>query len=611
MKRKNTIHMKQKLAVTIMALFFSVCMNFKSDIMVSAAEVPEGYTLIYSANQSGKNDSKNDGWNNIDDEYNWRDVDGSQSQITPMSEVPEGYTPIRSIDDLYGINDDPAGSYILMNDIDLSQTAPGGEWDFGNGWKPIEEFYGTFEGNGYRIINMTIYGTTDQQSFFGLFGTLMGNNVTIRNLGLVNVNIDITSTSEYSRLNIGGIAGGLGERRGFPKISRCFVTGTISSQSDEIGSIGGIVGYSENVEVRNCYTNVNISAKRGGSAGGITGCFGYQDGNGTNYHCYAAGSISGEFENLNMVGGSYCEECYYLKANGKDAYAEGLSQVQMEKEKCYTGFDFEKIWYMDTVSGYSYPQLRNCPQARISNCELTTLPTKLEYSMNEIKNGKLDLSGGILTLTYEEGVKVPVELESSMISEIYRKEEDKQAPIKVFLSYVNAEASFDVEEIEVLATSLKLDKTKCKLNRGESIRIAGNIVPANAANDSLTWKTDNELVATVSGNGTVKGLNAGTAEITASTDNGITASCTVTVNVPAKKIKLNVSNLILKKGQKKKVTAVMTPLDATDTITWISNNPKIVKVNNTGIIIAKKQGAAVVMAKTSSGKRAYIKISVK
>ncbi|MDE7310979.1 MAG: Ig-like domain-containing protein [Eubacterium sp.] len=63
----------------------------------------------------------------------------------------------------------------------------------------------------------------------------------------------------------------------------------------------------------------------------------------------------------------------------------------------------------------------------------------------------------------------------------------------------------------------------------------------------------------------------------------------------------NVSSLTLKKGQKKKVTAVMTPLDATDTITWISSNPKIVKVNSKGIIAAKKQGMAVVMAKTESG----------
>lgn len=70
------------------------------------------------------------------------------------TEIPEGYTPIKSVDDLYGINNNPEGSYILMNDIDLSQTAAGGKWDFGNRWKPIEEFYDTLDGNGYRIMNI-------------------------------------------------------------------------------------------------------------------------------------------------------------------------------------------------------------------------------------------------------------------------------------------------------------------------------------------------------------------------------------------------------------------------------------------------------------------------
>lgn len=197
-----------------------------------------------------------------------------------------------------------------------------------------------------------------------------------------------------------------------------------------------------------------------------------------------------------------------------------------------------------------------------------------------------------------------------MISEIYEKKGDIQAPVKVVLNYAGAEASFDVTVAEALAAGLKLDKTKCQLNRGESVRITGSIEPADAVNDSLTWTTDNELVAVVSANGTVKGLNAGKAKITASTDNGITASCTVTVNVPAKKIQLSVSKLTIKKGRKKKITAVLTPLDSTDRIKWISSNPKIVKVNSKGTVTAKKQGAAVIMAKAQSRVSKKIRVRV-
>lgn len=51
------------------------------------------------------------------------------TNLEPMNvfaeSVPSGYIPIYTIDDLYGINDNLSGNYILMNDIDLSETVPG------------------------------------------------------------------------------------------------------------------------------------------------------------------------------------------------------------------------------------------------------------------------------------------------------------------------------------------------------------------------------------------------------------------------------------------------------------------------------------------------------
>lgn len=563
-------------------------------ISATNTEIPEDYTLLYNAENLDKNNSDKD------DDYYWDDDDEEElSQTVPVKEVPEGYTPIRSVDDLYGINNNLEGNYILMNDIDLSQTAPGGEWDFGNGWRPIDNFSGTLNGNGYRIMNMTIYGTGNNENRFGLFAELRGG--TIKNLGLVNINIDIANAYD-----IGGIAAD-SHYYYHSEIENCFVTGTIISQNNtNTTNIGAIVGGYDNgdVSVSDCYSNVNITAKGDTIVGGICS-YGYS------CKCYAAGSISGNDKYLDMIGGAHSSQCYYLKSNGTDSNASGLSEAQMQKEQCYTGFDFGKVWYMDASSGYNYPQLRNCPQARVSSCELTTPPTKLAYSMTDIMKGNLDLSGGILTVTYEDGVKVPVVLENNMIYEIYGKSGDKQAPIKVFLKYVNAEISFDAAIEEIMATGLKLNKTTYQLDRGKSVQLLCSIEPFNAVNDNLTWTTSNELVATVSANGIVKGLNAGITEITASTDNGITASCTVTVNVPIKKLNFSVSGLTLKKGQKKKIAVTITPLDATDTIVWTSSNPKIAKVNSDGIITAKKQGTAVIMAKSSGGVSKKVKVTVK
>ena len=61
------------------------------------------------------------------------------SSVSAEESIPDGYTPIRTIEDLYGINNDLSGNYILMNDIDMTEdTAPGGDWDInGTGWEPI------------------------------------------------------------------------------------------------------------------------------------------------------------------------------------------------------------------------------------------------------------------------------------------------------------------------------------------------------------------------------------------------------------------------------------------------------------------------------------------
>jgi hypothetical protein len=51
---------------------------------------------------------------------------------------------------------------------------------------------------------------------------------------------------------------------------------------------------------------------------------------------------------------------------------------------------------------------------------------------------------------------------------------------------------------------------------------------------TIQWSSSNPAVATVSGGGLVKAIQAGTSTIRAITDDGVTVSCTVTVNYPAK-----------------------------------------------------------------------------
>lgn len=79
-------------------------------------------------------------------------------------------------------------------------------------------------------------------------------------------------------------------------------------------------------------------------------------------------------------------------------------------------------------------------------------------------------------------------------------------------------------------TGVTLNQSSLSMVVGDSpVTLIATITPADAANQALTWSSDNEAVATVSG-GTVTPVGEGTATITVTTaDGGHTATCTVTV----------------------------------------------------------------------------------
>ena len=75
-----------------------------------------------------------------------------------------------------------------------------------------------------------------------------------------------------------------------------------------------------------------------------------------------------------------------------------------------------------------------------------------------------------------------------------------------------------------------LNQTATRIAVDGSVQLEAKVRPSNAANQSVTWTSSDPAVATVDANGLVKGLTAGTAVITAtSEETGVTASCKVTV----------------------------------------------------------------------------------
>ena len=173
-----------------------------------------------------------------------------------------------------------------------------------------------------------------------------------------------------------------------------------------------------------------------------------------------------------------------------------------------------------------------------------------------------------------------------------------------------------VSDKEVKVTGVKLNKTATSLLVGGNETLVATILPENATNKKVTWKSSNAAVATVDATGKVTAVKAGEATITVTTeDGGKTATCKVTVSnkeVNVTGVTLNKATLTLIAGASETLTATVAPADATNQkVTWKSSNAAVATVDATGKVTAVKAGEATITVTTDDGaKTAACKVTV-
>ncbi|MEI7596031.1 MAG: Ig-like domain-containing protein [Bacteroidota bacterium] len=138
--------------------------------------------------------------------------------------------------------------------------------------------------------------------------------------------------------------------------------------------------------------------------------------------------------------------------------------------------------------------------------------------------------------------------------------------------------------ISVSPTTLSL------IQGGSTAQLTATVLPANATNQAITWNSSNVSIASVSATGLVTPISVGNCYILVTTvDGGISAICNVTVssnNVSVASISVNPTTLSLfEGGNTSQLMATIVPSNATNqNVTWLSSNPNIASVSNTGVV---------------------------
>ena len=145
---------------------------------------------------------------------------------------------------LKAIANDLAGSYVLANDITLSEQ-----------WTPISTFTGTLDGAGHAIKGLRIAGGSPT----GLFGETDG--ATIKNLRVVEAKVADWGSSKKAGIIVGWA-------KNNTTIEACFTSGVVEGNDH----VGGIIGRLEGT-MKNCLSTA-ASFSSGWQAGGLAGSAG-------------------------------------------------------------------------------------------------------------------------------------------------------------------------------------------------------------------------------------------------------------------------------------------------------------------------------------------------
>ncbi len=153
-------------------------------------------------------------------------------------------------------------------------------------------------------------------------------------------------------------------------------------------------------------------------------------------------------------------------------------------------------------------------------------------------------------------------------------------------------------------TGITVSPVSAQLIVGNSQQLTTIITPLDATIKIINWTSSNSAIATVNSNGLVTAVGAGSATITATTED---AAKTATFELTASGVAVTGFEIIpstgtLAVGRTKQLTTIFTPANATNkNVNWTTSNSTVATVNSSGLVSAISEGIATITGTTQNG----------
>lgn len=160
--------------------------------------------------------------------------------------------------------------------------------------------------------------------------------------------------------------------------------------------------------------------------------------------------------------------------------------------------------------------------------------------------------------------------------------------------------------------SMSLNKTNLTLGIGETYDLNSSLPKGSSSHSIKYTSNDSSIASVVSAGGFVTAKKEGTVIITATTYNGIKATCKITVKKAPKSLSLNKTNLTLGIGETFDLNSILPNGTAAHNIKYTTNDKNTASVVSAGgLVTAKNVGKATITATTYNGITVNCTINVK
>ena len=283
-------------------------------------------------------------------------------------------------------------------------------------------------------------------------------------------------------------AGGLSGRIYFGSVFYCGNYASVLSD-DSAGGLVGSISSDSRPTIDSSFNTGNVSGTS--YAGGIIGQPSSSSSAGEISNCYNTGNVTAE----GYAGGIIADDIYY-----NIEYCYNIGAVHSPENAGMIAAASDYIWgksrvsfcyYRETEGLFGLGRLEDEPKTAEAKTdqELMLESTFIAWNFSKTWSIATDKNGGYPYLQWQEGTLSDIAVNAVQISE-----------------------------------------TALSLAEGDHEYLTARVSPANAKDQSVTWKSSDSTVATVSANGKVTAVAPGDATVTVTTtDGGFTATCAVTV----------------------------------------------------------------------------------